>query len=205
MKRKRRDRGPSKRSGPARGRQSGPASDRPTPRDDASPPGSDDDSHDSGTIGLRPLRDEDGWELVHPRCAREREEDLEEVRHMLDAGETDVARDECRWLLEGCRDCLEAHRILGEIALVDEDLPLARGHFGYAYRLGAAALERAGGKVRLPYARPANRSFFESAKGLVWCLKQLDKPEMAAEVAAQAVACDPEDPLQIAALVADAG
>ena len=78
------------------------------------------------------------------RAARDRQEDLEEVRKMLDAGEVEVATDECRWLLNGCSDCLEAHRLLGEIALAENDLPLARGHFGYAYRLGEQALDRAG-------------------------------------------------------------
>ena len=131
------------------------------------------------------------WELVHPRCAREREEDLEEVRKMVDAGELDVARDECRWLLEGCHDCLEAHRLVGEIALAEGDLPLARGHFGYAYRLGAMALERAGAKGPLPFRLPANQGFFRAGKALAECLARLDKPQMAAEVVALLAACDP--------------
>ena len=122
---------------------------------------------------------------------------------MMDAGEIDVARDECRWLLEGCSDCIEAHRILGEIALADDDLPLARGHFGYAYRLGVQAFTRAGAAAPIPYRRPANRSLFESAKGLAWCLKQLGKADMAAEVVAHVLACDPSDPLRIAEILAE--
>jgi hypothetical protein len=152
-------------------------------------------------VSVRMLEGEDAWELVPPRCAVERALDLEEVRQMVDAGELDVARDECRWLLEGCSDCLEAHRILGEIALEEQDIPLARGHFGYAYRLGTTALERAGTKGPLPYRLEANQAFFESAKGLVWCLLQLGKPDMAAEIVAATIACDPSDPLKIADLM----
>jgi hypothetical protein len=151
----------------------------------------------SSSVRVRKLPDGSAWELVHPRCARDRAEDLEEVRKMLDAGELDVARDECRWLLQGCSDCLEAHRLLGEIALEERDLPLARGHFGYAFRLGAKALEQAGTRGPLPYRLAANQAFHESGKGLIHCLKQLGKPEMAAEVAATLLACDPDDPLAV--------
>jgi len=146
--------------------------------------------------------DGESWELVHPRCARDRQEDLEEVRKMLDAGEIDVAVDECRWLLSGCSDCLEAHRILGEIAMGENDLPLARGHFGYAFRLGAQALERAGNPAPLPYRLSANRSFLESAKGLAWCLRELDKSQMAREVLDVVLRCDPSDPLGVKSLLA---
>jgi hypothetical protein len=128
---------------------------------------------------------------------------LEEARKMLEAGEVDVARDECRWLLAGCSDCLEAHRILAEIALAENDLPLARGHFGYAYRLGIEALKRAGVTGPLPYRLAANRSFFESAKGLAWCLRRLGKSEMAAEVVSSVLACDPSDSLGIRDVIAD--
>ncbi len=122
---------------------------------------------------------------------------------MLEAGELEVARDECRWLLEGCSDCLEAHRILGEIALEEGDTALARGHFGFAYRLGVTALTRAETSGPLPYRLAANQSFFEAAKGLAWCLLQLGKPEMAAEVVAVCTNCDASDPLRIRALLAD--
>jgi hypothetical protein len=140
---------------------------------------------------------EEAWELVMPRCVRDRQEDLEEVRKMLDAGEIDVAVDECRWLLQGCSDCLDAHRILGEIALEENDLPLARGHFGYAYRLGAQALERAKTRGPLPYRLPANQGFLEASKALAFCLAKLQKPEMAAEVVQTLLRCDPSDPLGI--------
>jgi hypothetical protein len=86
---------------------------------------------------------------------------------------------------------------LGEIALAENDLPLARGHFGYAYRLGEMALDRAGCRGPLPYRLPANRSFYESAKGLAYCLAQLGKPEMADEVTQRILECDPSDPLDL--------
>jgi hypothetical protein len=124
---------------------------------------------------------------------------------MLEAGETEVARDECRWLLQGCSDCLDAHRLLGEIALAENDLPLARGHFGYAFRLGSSALQQIGHTVPLPYRLAANQGFLESGKALAWCLKQLGKPEMAAEVVELLLACDPSDPLGVKNLLAADG
>lgn len=53
----------------------------------------------------------------------------------------------------------------------------------------------------LPHWIPANQSFLESAKGLAWCLKQLDKREMAAEVVAVVLRCDPSDPLGVKKLL----
>jgi hypothetical protein len=157
----------------------------------------------SSQVCARKLPGEEAWELVHPRCARDRQEDLEEVRKMVDAGELDVAVDECRWLLQGCSDCLEAHAILGEVALSENDLPLARGHFGYAYRLGTKALEQARTHGPLPYRLPANQPFLQSSKGLAWCLKQLGKRDMAAEVVALMLQCDPTDPLGMRNLLAE--
>lgn len=153
---------------------------------------------------MRKLAGEEAWELVHPRCARDRQEDLDEVRKMVDAGEIEIAVDECRWLLQGCSDCVEAHRILGEIAMGENDVPLARGHFGYVYRLGVQALQRAKCKGPLPFRSPANRSLLESAKGLAWCLQKLGQRQMASEVVDFMLACDASDPLGVARLLADA-
>ena len=119
----------------------------------------------SGGLTLRRLPGEDAFELVYPPCVHRREADMEEARAMLDAGEIDVAVDELRWLLEGCKGLLEAHRLLGEVALADGDLPLARAHFGYGYELGVKALPAAGLQGTLPYSRPANRPFLEAGKG----------------------------------------
>lgn len=143
-----------------------------------------------------------GWVLVHPRCVRDRAEDVEEVRAMIAAGELDVAVDELRWLLSGCSEFIEAHCLLGELALEkDHDAPLARGHFGFGYQLGLQALRRAEMPSPLPGAQPANRSFFESGRGLVWCLDKLGHAKMADEVVATLTKLDPADPLGIGQLL----
>lgn len=148
-------------------------------------------------VKLRRAQAGDGWELAHPRCALERREDLEEVEAMINAGETEIAIDELRWLLNGCHGCIAAHRMLGELALGSGDLKLARAHFGYAFELGAAALRTARSPVRLSYDRPANRSFLEAAKGLAHCLVELGRPKKAADVLKQLLACDATDPLGV--------
>lgn len=134
------------------------------------------------------------WKLVHPRCVREREDDMAEVRRMLDEGEVDVAIDELRWLLEDCGELIEAHRLLGEIALADGDLELARGHFGYAVQLGRAATGPALAGT-LPGHLPENAALHESAKGLAWCLHEMGRDKLALEVVEEALAWDPQDPL----------
>jgi hypothetical protein len=153
-------------------------------------------------IRVRKTADGQTWELVHPRCARDRAEDIEEVRKMIAAGEVEIAVDELRWLLNGCSDFIDAHRLLGELALAEEDLSLARGHFGYAHQLGIKALASAGPQGRLPYGVAANQAFHEAGKGLVYCLLHLGKRAMAVEVAEQLLRCDPSDPLKIRSLIA---
>ncbi len=129
---------------------------------------------------------------------------------MIGEEELEVAVDELRWLLNGCSEFIEAHQLLGELALAaDNDVPLARGHFGTAYQLGIQALRRAGRGTRrgtsrseaklLPYAHLANRSLFEAGRGLMTCLHRLEKPTMAQEVVDQLIALDPTDPLGIQA------
>jgi tetratricopeptide (TPR) repeat protein len=137
--------------------------------------------------------------LVHPRCAQERLDDLEEVRQMIDAGEVEIATDELRWLLNGCSDFVAAHRLLGELAMEQRDIKLARAHFGYAYDIGLSALPPAGLGGALPYRVPANQAFLEAAKGLAWCLRELGQDEQALAVVDQLLACDPSDPLGVRA------
>ncbi len=120
---------------------------------------------------------------------------------MIEGGESEIARDELLWLLNGCSDCLLAHKMLGELALADNDLRLARGHFGYAYEIGSKALDRAGAKGGLPYRLPANQAFFEAGKGLAFCLRELGKLALAADVVARLIACDPTDPLGVRQLL----
>ncbi len=116
---------------------------------------------------------------------------------MLAAGETEIAKDELVWLLDECHDFFDAHRLLGEIALADEDFALARGHFGAAYRAGQRAIQKAGNPRPVPYSLAANQAFHESGKGLVWCLTKLGKAELAAEVVEYLLSCDPTDPLGV--------
>jgi hypothetical protein len=150
----------------------------------------------AGAVQTR--RAEDGtWELVHPRCAKVRAEDLEEVEQMIEAGETEIARDELLWLLQDCHDFIDAHIKLGELALLENDLKLARGHFGYAYQIGLKAIEASGSSNNFPYNRPANQSFHEASKGLVHCLVQLGKQGMARDIVKRLTQLDPSDPLRL--------
>jgi hypothetical protein len=147
-------------------------------------------------VGVERARSGQGWALTHPPCVREAAEDLEEVRAMIAAGETDIAGDELRWLVSSCSEMIEAHFLLGKLAAESaRDLPLARGHFGFGYQVGAKALERAGNPGPLAALHPANRPFFDAGRGLAWCLNELGKRELAVEVVEQLLRCDPSDPL----------
>ena len=150
-------------------------------------------------LRVRRKPSENAWELLHPRCALERAEDIEEVQIMLDAGETEIAKDELRWLLNGCSDFVAAHRLLGDLALAEGDLRLARGHFGYAYEIGVSAFPPRGLDAPLPYRLSSNRTFLEAAKGLAWCLHELGKKKLARRVLEQLLECDPGDPLGVRA------
>jgi hypothetical protein len=140
------------------------------------------------------------WEFVHPRCARRRLEDMEEVEAMIEAGEPDIAREELVWLLSECPDFLDAHLQLGLMALEEDDPKLARGHFGRAVELGFRAIEAAGHPRPLPYSLPGNRAFFEAAKGLVHALIESGRKGMALDTARKVVAIDPADPLGLVRL-----
>ena len=122
---------------------------------------------------------------------------------MIEAGEAEVARDELVWLLSECPDFLEGHLHLGLIALEDDDPKLARGHFGRAYELGLRAVEAAGNRAPVPYTLAANKPFFEAAKGLVHCLLATGRATMARDVCRRMATLDPDDPLGLAAMVAN--
>jgi hypothetical protein len=129
---------------------------------------------------------------------RERSEDLEEVQAMVEAGELDIAIDELHWLLEDCHEFIAAHALLGELALAaNNDLPLARGHFGAGYQLGLQALRRAAMPKPLLVSHPANHAFFGCGRSLAWCLGKLNKMSMAREVFDALISLDPSDPLQL--------
>ncbi|MEX2092846.1 MAG: hypothetical protein WD971_09225 [Pirellulales bacterium] len=161
-------------------------------------------SSDSDSLGVRRSSDGRGWVFVHPSGARERAEDLEEVREMIAAGETDVAIDELRWLVEGCSESIEAHALLGELALAEGDFALARGHFGFAVQLGLKALQREKVTGPLAYSQPANRAFFEAGRGLATSLAQLGMTAKAVDLVQDMVRLDPSDPLKLRQLVDEA-
>lgn len=153
-------------------------------------------------IQLQPVAGTTEFELVFPRGVQQRAADLDEVRKMLEAGEVDVAVDELRWLLGECRELLEAHKLLGEIACSDGDLELARAHFGYAYDLGTGALPKGNLRGTLPYTRPSNQAFFEAGKGLAWCLHELGNSVEASAIVRRLLELDPSDPLTLATMLA---
>lgn len=117
---------------------------------------------------------------------------------MIEMKETEVARDELQWLLSGCSDSIDAHYLLGLIAVdAAGDWQLARAHFGYAYQLGLRAWQRAGSPTPVPYSLPANRGFHESGSALARCLHKLGKSSIAAEVVQTLGQLDPQDPLGV--------
>lgn len=156
-------------------------------------------------MGVRRTADGRSWLLVHPRCVRDRAEDLEEVRAMIDAGELETAVDELRWLLADCSEFIAAHALLGELAVVGHDVPLARGHFGAGYQLGLQTLRRGGMPAPLLYSQPANRPFFAAGRGMAGCLAKLDKWSMAQEVVDTLLRLDPSDPLKLRAMLDEIG
>lgn len=152
-------------------------------------------------VSVRRTADGRSWALVHPREARDRAEDLEEVAAMIEAGELDVALDELRWLLSDCSEFIAAHVLLGNLAKEMGDTPLARGHYGAGYQMGLQALRREKMPKPLLFSQPANQPFFEAGRGLTWSLEKLGKPQMAEEVVATLCALDPSDPLEIRAML----
>jgi hypothetical protein len=157
-------------------------------------------SPDAG-VTLRQLSN-GAWAFVHPRDARDRAEDLEEVSAMIEAGELEIATDELRWLLSGCSEFMAAHVLLGELAVeTGNDIPLARGHFGFAYQLGQKALARQKCHGPLPGAQPANVAYYAAARGLAYCLEKQGQAAMANEIALAVKQLDPTDPAGVTALL----
>lgn len=130
--------------------------------------------------------------LVPPDCAEERTEDLDEVQQMIAGNEREIARDELLYLVADFRAFLEAHNLLAELALEDNDVKLARGHFGFAYECGLESLPP-GFSGQLPSAQGYNVHFFNSGRGLARCLIALGKPVEGREVLTRLLRFDPQD------------
>ncbi len=159
-------------------------------------------------LKLRKLDGDRGWAIVPPLSAEEMSDDIAEVHEMLEHGELEIATDELRFLLSTCPELLEAHVLLGQIALETDDtkpadIELARGHFGYAFQLGEKALTAASCPGPLLGAEPTNAPWHEAARGLAWCLEKQGQRAMADQVAATVRKFDPSDPAQVAAMLDD--
>jgi hypothetical protein len=127
-----------------------------------------------------------------PVCAHDRQEDLDEVQAMIAAGELEIARDELLYLVSDCRGFLEAHNRLGELALEEADLALARGHFGFAFEIGIESLPK-GFRGVLPSTADYNAPFFLSGRGLARCLIARGQKAEGRNVLEQLARFDPRD------------
>ncbi len=155
------------------------------------------------TLRVQWIEDCQSWALVHPRCARDRADDIEEVQRMIAEGESDVAIDELRWLLTDCSDFIDAHRLLGELAIDVEDWPLARGHLGYCFDIGSAALGAAGSDGPLSHDLPTNRGLLAATYLFAGVLHRLEKRKTSRSVLRQLLAWDPNDPLGVGELLSE--
>ena len=139
--------------------------------------------------------------LLEPEAAMDRIEDIQEVHVMMQADELDIARDELLYLVADCKGFLEAHNLLGMLAIEEGDIPLARGHFGFAYESGLASLPK-DFSGRLPWEKEYNSHFFDAGRGLARCLVAIGKVDEAREVLEKLTAFDPSEP-NVAALLAE--
>ncbi len=164
------------------------------PRPQRVPDDDDSDSPDKCAATRLKLRRLDGnrYSFTPPVCAFDRKEDLEEVHQMIAAGEFEIARDELLYLVSDCRAFLEAHNMLGELALEEEDIPLAKGHFGFAYEIGLDSLPP-GFRGILPAKRDYNRAFFLAGRGLARCLIARGQSKEGRDVLKQLARFDPQE------------
>jgi hypothetical protein len=130
--------------------------------------------------------------LQPPACAQDRQDDLDDVNEMIAAGELEIARDELLYLVSDCRGFLEAHNRLGELALEEDDLALARGHFGFAFEIGIESLPE-GFRGALPATVAYNAPFFLAGRGLARCLIARGERAEGRKVLEQLARFDPRD------------
>lgn len=145
----------------------------------------------SARLSLRRL-DANRFALLEPFTAIDRKEDIEEVRNMIAGAELEIARDELLYLVSDCRGFLEAHNLLGELALEEGDIPLAQGHFGFAYEIGIDSLPP-GFKGRLPANKEYNGAFFLAGRGVARCLIARGQHAKGREVLEQLARLDPQE------------
>jgi hypothetical protein len=146
---------------------------------------------DPARLKLRRL-DGNRFAFQPPVCAFDRQEDIDEVQKMITDGELEIARDELLYLVSDCRGFLEAHNLLGELALEEEDISLARGHFGFAYEIGLDSLPP-GFRGILPAKREYNRAFFLAGRGLARCLIARGQHKEGRDVLVQLAKFDPQE------------
>jgi hypothetical protein len=153
-----------------------------------------------GALTIKPLG-RNRFAFSAPRCALERDLDLEGVEAMRNEHEPEMARDELLFLVEDCRGFLEAYNLLAELALEENDFNLARGHFGFGYESGMAALPE-GFRGLLPATEGYNPHFFLAGRGLARCLIKKGDVRKGREVLEQLAKFDPEEP-NVKALLAE--
>lgn len=151
-------------------------------------------------LSLRKLPRGD-YVLVAPECACDRREDLEEVHSMIEGDELEIARDELLYLVADCPGFMEAHNLLAMLALEEGNIPVARGHFGFAFETGLKALP-AGFAGLLPAEREYNRQFFDAGRGVARCLVAAGKATEAREILERLARFDPSE-TQTQALLAE--
>lgn len=159
-------------------------------------PAADDDSDDEGPddsarLKLRRL-DANRFAFLEPITAIDRKEDIDEVRNMIAGGELEIARDELLYLVSDCRGFLEAHNLLGELALEEGDVSLAQGHYGFAYEIGVDSLPP-GFRGILPANKEYNPAFFLAGRGVARCLIARAQLEKGREVLEQLARLDPRE------------
>jgi hypothetical protein len=191
MKQPRREAG--KWRGPPAHSKKRPASKKPLPMKKPVAAGATDseEADDSARLTLRRV-DAKRFALLEPFTAIDRKEDIDEVRKMIAGGELEIARDELLYLVSDCRGFLEAHNLLGELALEEEDISLAQGHFGFAYEIGIGSLPP-DFKGELPANKEYNGAFFLSGRGVARCLIARGQHEKGREVLEQLAKLDPRE------------
>lgn len=130
--------------------------------------------------------------FLPPVCAVDRCEDLDEVHNMIAGGELEIARDELLYLVSDCRAFLEAHNLLGELALEEGDLALAKGHYGFAYEIGLDSLPP-DFRGKLPAGKGYNAVFFHAGRGLARCLIARGEVPAGREVLKRLLQLDPQE------------